>query len=83
MFCQYHYHANSSASSSSLTHMYGNSAASSNRPYMILQNTHDPAWTMAHNGGYIQDIEVQVWGGTWGHIIYYQRMLLFDTNYND
>jgi hypothetical protein len=33
---------------------------------MNLQNTHDPAWLMSHNGGYIQDIEVAVYGGSWG-----------------
>jgi len=66
MFCQYYYHANSSSSSSTLVHLYGNSGGSSNRPYMNLQNTHDPAWLMSHSGGYIQDIEVAVYGGSWG-----------------
>ena len=43
--------------------MYGNSGSSSNRPYMNLQNTHDPAWLMSHNGGYTLDIEVAIYGG--------------------
>ena len=64
MFCQYYYHATSSGTSSTLTHMYGNSGSSSNRPYMNLQNTHDPAWLMSHNGGYTLDIEVAIYGGT-------------------
>ena len=63
MYCQYYYHATSSGTGSTLTHMYGNSGSSSNRPYMNLQNTHDPAWLMAHNGGYRQDIEVAIYGG--------------------
>ena len=67
MFCQYYYQANSSAGTSSLNHMYGNNSASSNRPYMNLQNTHDPAWVMTHNGGYRQDIEVAIYGGAPGY----------------
>ena len=63
MYCQYYYMANSTPNSSSLTHMYGNSGSSSNRPYMNLQNTHDPAWLMSHNGGYRLDIEVAIYGG--------------------
>ena len=63
MFCQYHYHANSSSGTSALTHIRGNSSASSNRPYMVLVNTHDPAWKMNHNTSYVQDIEVAIYGG--------------------
>ena len=66
MYCQYYYMANSTPNSSSLTHMYGNSGSSSNRPYMNLQNTHDPAWLMSHNGQYRLDIEVAVCGGADG-----------------
>ena len=46
--------------------MYGNSGASSNRPYMELVNTSDPAWKMSHNGGYTLDIEVAIYGGVTG-----------------
>ena len=63
MFCQYYYWATSSASIANLTHMYGNSGSSSNRPYMVLVNTHDPAWKMNHNTSYVQDIEVAIYGG--------------------
>ena len=63
MFCQYHYYANQSSSSSTLNHIAGNNSASSNRPYMLLVNTHDPAWKMNHSGGYTQDIEVAIYGG--------------------
>ena len=66
MYCQYYYMANSSPNSSSLTHMYGNSGSSSNRPYMVLVNTHDPAWKMNHNSGYRLDIEVAIYGGANG-----------------
>ena len=59
--------ANSNPNSSSLTHMYGNSGSSSNRPYMVLVNTHDPAWKMNHNSGYTLDIEVAVYGGNLGY----------------
>ena len=67
MYCQYYYMANSNPNSSSLTHMYGNSGSSSNRPYMVLVNTHDPAWKMNHNSGYTLDIEVAVYGGNLGY----------------
>ena len=63
MFCQYHYHANQSVGSSTLTHIAGNDISSSNRPYMVLVNTHDPAWKMNHNTGYTVDIEVAIYGG--------------------
>ena len=63
MFCQYHYHANQSSGSSALNHIRGNDSSSSNRPYMLLVNTHDPAWKMNHNTGYTVDIEVAVYGG--------------------
>ena len=66
MFCQYYYHANSSSSSSTLTHLYGNNGSSSNRPYMDVVNTHDPVWKMSHTGGYRQDIEVAIYGGSPG-----------------
>ena len=42
---------------------YGNSGSSSNRPYMVLVNTHDPAWKMNHSSGYVLDIEVAI--GIW------------------
>ena len=64
MFCQYYYWATSSASIANLTHMYGNSTSSSNRPYMQLVNTSDPVWKMSHNGGYTLDIEVAIYGGS-------------------
>jgi len=67
MFCQYYYWATSSASIANLTHMYGNSGSSSNRPYMQLVNTSDPVWKMSHNGGYTLDIEVAIYGGSEGY----------------
>ena len=79
MFCQYHYHANQASNSSTLTHIAGNSQSSSNRPYMLLVNTHDPAWKMNHSGGYVQDIEVAIYGGN-DQYTYTRQFGYFESN---
>tara|TARA_B100002019_G_scaffold40320_1_gene33753 strand:- start:161 stop:1414 length:1254 start_codon:yes stop_codon:yes gene_type:complete len=65
-FCEYYYTNNSSTGSGALTNIRGNSSASSNRPYMVL-NGQLPAWKMNHSGGYLLDIEVAMYGGKTNH----------------
>lgn len=65
-FCEYVYTNNSSVGSAALNNIRGNSSASSNRPYMVL-NGQLPAWKMNHGGGYILDIEVAMYGGKEGY----------------
>ena len=65
-FCEYIYTNNSGVSSEALSHIRGNSSASSNRPYMVL-NGQQPRWKMNHSGGYVLDIEVAMYGGKEGY----------------
>ncbi len=61
-WCEYHCNWNSSEQGATLTHVRGNSGASSNRPYMVL-NSNQPYWKMNHSGGYYMDIKVRMMGG--------------------